>query len=203
MPMHERTTMALGLLKDDPKNPRRMKAADREALRNSIRTYGIVEELVVDGTDFEIIGGHSRKREIREALVEAGVPDPDAFEVPVCIIRGFTKQKTRALNVALNKIGGDWDFDLLATLLAEVDGAFETGFSELELGDMRALAMDGVRELGAGPELGVPPGIVVVLKFDSVSAREEVQRWLTSIGMRKKREAGAAVLKWIREGSKP
>jgi len=73
-----------------------------------------------------LVGGHQRLR----VLLERGVKEVDVSVVDLPL------EKEKALNVALNKIQGEWDEAMLAALLEELDdaGALDlTGFDRAEL----------------------------------------------------------------------
>lgn len=113
-------------------NPRkRLKPGDDEyeRLKRSIQEFGYVDPIIcnADGT---IIGGHQRFFVLQ---------DIGAKEADVSIV-DLDKSKEKALNIALNKISGDWDDDKLKDLLKDLDvEGFElslTGFSDDELSDL-------------------------------------------------------------------
>lgn len=116
----------IGKLKPSPYNPRHMAEAELEALARSMHEFGIVDPLVVnkDGT---VIGGHQRLKAAQLAGIET---------VPVVYV-DLTKAQEKTLNLALNRIGGEWDEARLRVLLddiadCDVDLAL-TGFSADEL----------------------------------------------------------------------
>lgn len=96
-------------------NPRQdLKPGDKqyEAIRHSIEAYGFVEPLVVNVRDGKniIVGGHQRYK----ILTAAGEQETEA------VVVDLDAQQERALNLALNKIDGDWDNGKLKDLLAEI-----------------------------------------------------------------------------------
>lgn len=94
-------------------NPRKdLKSGDPEfeKIKRSIEEFGYVEPVIVN-SDMTIIGGHQRAK----VLAELG------YEEIECIIVEVDKTKEKALNIALNKITGEWDTDSLAALLKELD----------------------------------------------------------------------------------
>lgn len=119
-------TVPITSLRADEKNPRVMKAAEAEALKRSLEEFGAVEPAVVN-RDGLIIGGHQRIL----AAVDLGWT-----EFPVVRL-SLSKAKARLLNLALNRIDGEWDMDQLGLLLAEIDVDQSqlalSGFSEREL----------------------------------------------------------------------
>ena len=60
-----------------------------------------------------------------------------------CIVIDVDKEKEKALNIALNKISGDWDKDKLKVLLSELQGV---GLAEITGFDLAELGMLGVQE---------------------------------------------------------
>jgi len=114
-------------------NPRKdLKPGDSEyeKLRKSITEFGFVEPLVWNRRTGNLVGGHQRLKILREmgfSEVEVSVVDLD-------------DAKEKALNIALNKISGDWDMPLLKDLLEELDtGDFDmeiTGFTSKEIEDL-------------------------------------------------------------------
>ena len=94
-------------------NPRKdLKPGDPEfeKIRRSIEEFGYVEPIIVN-EDRTIIGGHQRVK----VLSALGFTEID------CVIVSVDKTKEKALNIALNKITGEWDTASLAQLLAELD----------------------------------------------------------------------------------
>jgi DNA modification methylase len=81
-----------------------------EKIKRSIEEFGYVEPVIVN-SDMTIIGGHQRAK-VLSAL---------GYEEIDCVVIEVDKTKEKALNIALNKITGDWDTASLATLLAELD----------------------------------------------------------------------------------
>lgn len=81
-----------------------------EKIRRSIEEFGYVEPIIVND-DMTIIGGHQRVK----VLSALGFTEID------CVIVSVDKTKEKALNIALNKITGEWDTASLAQLLVELD----------------------------------------------------------------------------------
>jgi len=107
-------------------NPRVMSEEEFNNLLYSIKTYGLVEPVVVNRKNNEIIGGHMRVR----ACINLG------WETIPVIYVDLDDVNAKKLNLALNKISGDWDYDKLTTLISElqkITSIEEIGFSEHEL----------------------------------------------------------------------
>lgn len=93
-------------------NPRKdLKPDDEEyiKIKNSIVKFGFVSPLVIN-KDMTVIGGHQRLK----VLKDLGITEVE------CIVVDLDKTNEKALNIALNKIQGDWDEDKLEALLQEL-----------------------------------------------------------------------------------
>ena len=111
-------------------NPRKdLKSGDKEyeKLKRSIEQFGYVEPVIWNQTTGRVVGGHQRLK----VLIDMGMTEVD------CVVVELSEEKEKALNVALNKISGEWDNDKLALLIADLQGAdFDvslTGFEPAEL----------------------------------------------------------------------
>ena len=121
--------LPVSVLKPAEYNPRKkLKKGDKEykKIADSIREFGFADPLVVNA-DMTIIGGHQRLT----VAIDLGYT-----EVP-CAVVDVDKTREKALNIALNKITGQWDEALLADLLKDLgDKDFNlefTGFDAPEI----------------------------------------------------------------------
>ena len=113
-------------------NPRKdLKPGDKEyeKIKNSLTEFGYVDPIIVN-SDFTIIGGHQRWK----VLKSLGYTEVD------CVVIDIDKTKEKALNVALNKISGEWNEALLAELIKDLqsidyDVSF-TGFEPPEIEEL-------------------------------------------------------------------
>lgn len=125
-------------------NPRKgLKSGDPEyeKLKRSLEEFGYVEPVIWNKTTSHVIGGHQRLK----VLLDMGVTEVD------CVVVEMDDEKEKALNVALNKISGDWDKDKLALLIADLQGAdFDvslTGFNPGEIDDLfKDSLKDGIHD---------------------------------------------------------
>ncbi len=123
-------------------NPRKkLQPGDKEfeKLKNSILEFGYVEPVIWNKRTGNVVGGHQRL----EVLKHLGHKEVD------CVVIDIDMKKEKALNVALNKISGEWDTALLTDLLKELDGdgmASLTGFDLNELDDLFAGSVYDVKE---------------------------------------------------------
>lgn len=111
-------------------NPRKaLKPGDPayDKLKKAVAQFGLVEPLVWNQRTKNLVGGHQRLSVIEERgdiAVEVSVVD-------------LNDREEKALNLALNRHSGEWDFASLADLLTELDaGDLDmeiTGFDQAEL----------------------------------------------------------------------
>ena len=106
-------TVSITRINPAPYNPRRdLKPGDPEyeKLAKSMDEFGCVEPLVWNIRTGHLVGGHQRFK----ILKEHGETDLQVSVVDLPVDR------EKALNIALNKISGDWDEQKLAELLQEM-----------------------------------------------------------------------------------
>lgn len=125
-------------------NPRKdLKPGDKEyeKLKRSIDEFGYVDPLIWYKRTSRLVGGHQRLKVLKDMGID---------EVDVVVV-DMDEEKEKALNVALNKISGDWDKDKLMLLITDLQGEdFDvslTGFDPEELDDLFKDDMkDGVKD---------------------------------------------------------
>lgn len=123
-------SLPIDSLKPAAYNPRKkLKKGDKEyeKIKKSIVEFGYVDPIIVnfDGT---VIGGHQRLT----VLSDLGYKEVQCVQVRI-----DDENKVKALNVALNKITGAWNEELLADLIVDLqDADFNldlTGFEAPEI----------------------------------------------------------------------
>ena len=125
-------------------NPRKdLKPGDPEyeKLKRSIEQFGYVEPVIWNQQTGCVVGGHQRLK----VLIDMGITEVDV------VVVDMDADKEKALNIALNKISGEWDTEKLALVIADLQGAdFDvslTGFDPEELDDLfRDDVKDGIQE---------------------------------------------------------
>lgn len=143
-------------------NPRTITEAQINALRRSIAEFGMVEPIVVN-SDNTIIGGHQRFYAAKELGLK---------EVP-CVRVDLAEDAEKQLNLALNRISGDWDEAKLSALLDELrlnDADLSlTGFEQQELekylsaGEGTGAGLTDENEVPSCVEVVTQPGDVWLL----------------------------------------
>ena len=126
-------TLSVDALRPAAYNPRKkLKAGDKEyeKIKNSILEFGYVEPIIVN-YDMTVIGGHQRLT----VLKDLGYTEVQCVEVHI-----EDENKVKALNIALNKITGAWNEQLLADLIVDLQAAnFNTDFTGFEAPEIEQL----------------------------------------------------------------
>lgn len=104
--------------------------AEYEKLKRSLLEFGYVEPVIWNKRTCNVVGGHQRLK----VLMGLGETETD------CVVVDVDAETEKAMNVALNKISGDWDNDKLALLISDLTAAdFDvslTGFDTAEIDDL-------------------------------------------------------------------
>ena len=111
-------------------NPRKIDDKELAKLKRSISEFGYVEPIVWNERTGFVVGGNQRLKALRELEIE---------EVDVVVV-DLDDAKEKALNVALNKISGEWDFPKLKDLLTDIDtGDFDIELTGFDLDEIENL----------------------------------------------------------------
>lgn len=96
-----------------------------DRLKDSIDTLGFVKPLVVNIRNNVLVSGHQRLK----ILLENGVTETEVMIVDL------DDEKEKLLNIAMNRIEGDWEWSKLESLLKEfsADELSVTGFTLAEI----------------------------------------------------------------------
>ena len=117
-------------LKCAPYNPRKIDDKELAKLKRSITEFGYVEPIVWNKRSGFVVGGNQRLKALRELGIE---------EVDVVVV-DLDDAKEKALNIALNKISGEWDFPKLKDLLTDIDtGDFDIELTGFDLSEIAGL----------------------------------------------------------------
>ena len=122
-------------------NPRKdLKPTDAEyvKLKNSVEHFGYVEPVIVNKRNMTVVGGHQRLK----VLKDLGYKEIEVVYVDL------SDTDEKALNIALNKISGDWDADKLEDLLREIslDTEFDSELTGFSLDEINTLFNGSIEE---------------------------------------------------------
>jgi len=110
-------------LKPHPKNPRKLSKHDGDNLQKSIDEDGLIDKPAIDLSN-QIIGGHQRLQILKkmgQKEVEVWVPNRELQDFEV-----------NRINLRLNRVSGEWDYDILANEWTEEE-LITGGFTREEL----------------------------------------------------------------------
>lgn len=109
---------------------------DYEKLKHSMKEFGYVDPIIWNQQTGRVVGGHQRLK----ILQDEGLKEAE------CVVVNLDEEKEKVLNIALNKISGDWDKDKLALLMTDLQASdldiSLTGFDEDEISDLLATEDD-------------------------------------------------------------
>ena len=132
-------TLPVGKLVPADYNPRKdLKSGDPEyeKLKRSLLEFGYVEPVIWNKTTGHVVGGHQRLK----VLIDTGVTEVE------CVVVEMDSEKEKALNIALNKINGEWDKDKLSLLIADLQGVdFDVSLTGFDAPELDALFKDAQR----------------------------------------------------------
>lgn len=106
-------------------NPRKWDDAALNQLIESIKRFGLVDPMIVNGAETRfniVIGGHFRLKAAKELGIK---------EVPVVYVNIPDIEKEKELNLRLNRITGDWDWELLKAF--DIGTLLDVGFDNTDL----------------------------------------------------------------------
>lgn len=131
--MRKYENVSIDKLKPYERNARTHSAEQIEKIANSIKEFGFINPVLIDG-DFGIIAGHGRV----EGAKKLGMT-----EVPCLFVEDLTEEQKRAYIIADNKLAEDagWDTDLLKLELGELaDLDFDISLTGFSLDDLDELS---------------------------------------------------------------
>jgi DNA modification methylase len=126
-------SIEISRLNPAPYNPRldlKPGDADYEKLLRSVEEFGYVEPIVWNERSGNVVGGHQRLKVLKHL----------GYSEAQCVVLDLCEEREKALNVALNNIGGEFDQIKLVGLLRDLKSTgFDTtltGFEDAETDKM-------------------------------------------------------------------
>lgn len=162
--------------------------AEYEALKNSLERFGVAEPLIVNETTGNLVSGHQRLNVLKAS---------GAQEVEVVLVEMDGEQE-KLLNIAMNKIDGEWDYKKLEALFDEIsaDDIKFTGFTPEELDNLfdggtpdwgdgeGSESTDGDDAGDEKPETQEKPAVLKEFNiFLSFPSKELAEKWLADRGV--------------------
>lgn len=113
--MPQQEMVDINALKLAEYNPRRMLEEEMTKLVNSLKEFGFIQPVIARREDGLVIGGHQRLAAYQKVLADIG----GDTKVPVVFLDSISDERVKILNLALNRISGEWDFEKLALIFEE------------------------------------------------------------------------------------
>lgn len=133
MVIEKKKTLDLLPAEYNPRKDLKPGDAEYEKLKRSVEQFGYVEPVIWNRTTGRVVGGHQRLK----VLIDMGYTEVD------CVVVELDEEKEKALNIALNKISGEWDKVKLALLITDLQGAdFDVSLTGFEPAEIDALFKD-------------------------------------------------------------
>ncbi|QDP63900.1 MAG: putative ParB [Prokaryotic dsDNA virus sp.] len=157
-------------------NPRQITAAQYDALKFSLEKFGFVQPVVINNRTGRVVGGHQRIK----AAIDIGITS-----VPTVTL-DLDNHDEKALNLALNRVGGDWDDRLLTKMLADLGSEgwdlADLGFDDTEL-DRLLNATTTEPEPGSITDIEYEESYHLIIECSSVDEQGEVMAYLDKRGI--------------------
>lgn len=144
-------SMDLNDLKAYKKNPRKITSEDFKLLGDSLKEFGDLSGVVLNQRTGELVGGNQRTNffkgdpeAVKIEVTEEFTPPTDTGTVALgyVVYKGekysfrkvdWDEAKEARANILANKVGGTWDFDMLANAFDQ-EMLLESGWKSFELG---------------------------------------------------------------------
>ena len=145
--------MKLGDLNPNPKNPRKIDDEELTMLKGSLEKFGDLSGFVFNKQSNQLISGHQRSKVLppdSEIVITETYPTPNQFgttAIGYVLVNGekhkyrevsVDEKIERAMNVAANQNGGNFDLEILPDFIKDLPDLDILGFKKHELEDLLA-----------------------------------------------------------------
>ena len=169
-------------------NPRRISEEEFLKLQNSIESFGLVDPIIINLKNNHIIGGHQRY----DVLLEEYVGSGDYEELNIirlgdigwCFVdedMGVESEETeKMLNIALNKISGQWDAPKLQKVLDDISFDFDIetiGFDDIS--DIKLIKINKEYKTESTHEQIIEAKDNVVFRFEKYTFIVPYEQYMT------------------------
>jgi len=176
-------------LKFAPYNPRKISEQQMKALKLSIEKNGLVNPIIWNKKTGFVVGGNQRLA----ALIDL------EYEKTWVAVIDVSEEREKAINLALNKISGDWDYEMLKDMFQSIseDDWEMTGFQPSEISILNADDLDfdlsDFKETAQEME-GQAKDIRDYIIYLTFSEKEEADRWLEENGFEEQFKSNARTM---------
>ena len=153
-------------------NPRSISPDERDKLKQSLKEFGCVRPLIINKRTGILVSGH----QTLDIAKELELKELPSIEVDI------DEKKEKILNIGLNKISGEWDYNKLNDILEEIKDidVFEcSGFDFSDVDLMDQLNDDGSAVSDVPAEKVKVPIYEIVFQFDNEISMLEAKRFFS------------------------
>jgi hypothetical protein len=156
----------LAFIKYCPYNPRKIDENNFDKLKQSMKEFGYVSPILINKKTGWVVGGNQRLKVLNEMY-------PPGHEVEVIEIN-IDEEKEKALNLALNKISGEWNYEELGDILKNLDEQYFdfTGFDKLDVKVMTDITSE--ENIFIGEVKDVEKKYPLIFLFDDEQERDSI-----------------------------
>lgn len=152
-------------------NPRKISTGEMEKLKVSLKEFGCVRPLLINQKSGTLVAGH----QMLEAAKQLGWKELPYIEIDLPL------EKEKALNIVLNRVQGEWNYELLGPLLSELNEGKMldlTGFNSSDLDLMDGLTDTGglIDETEVLDPMKDGQDYEIVFKFDNEIEMENIAK---------------------------
>lgn len=128
--------------------------AEYQKIKRSIDEFGYVDPVIVNA-DMTVIGGHQRLKVLKDL----------GYDEIECVMIDIDKDHEKALNLALNKITGEWDDAKLKDLLQELDtGAIDMDITGFDFDEIEQLLGQEHQEEASEDDFDTDEALVAIVE---------------------------------------
>lgn len=188
-----------------PYNPRAISPEGMDSLKASILRFGFVSPIVVQKRGMVLVGGHQRLDALKAICADTESPMPES--VPGVIL-DIDDKTAKQLNIALNKIGGEFDPLKLGALLSDIKGEMtlddigSIGFRENEVQQLISLLQETSKPVSIPPpiedDLAFNPSVKFALEFETKEDRLACRAILEKAVESSKEKSGTVVMRALK-----
>lgn len=124
-------------------NPRKISSEEMEKLKTSLKRFGCVRPLVINKVTGNLVAGH----QMLEAAKQLGWKELPHIDIELDI------KLEKTLNITMNKLSGEWNYDLLGPLLKELNEGKTLDLTGFDSSDLDLI--DGLTDTGGVIEEGL------------------------------------------------
>lgn len=203
--VHPVVMVTISSVNPAPYNPRKISPEMLLSLKENIRLHGFVSPLVIQKTGMVLIGGHQRLRAVKELCIEEGRNLPS---LPAVIL-DVDDRTAKKMNIALNKISGEFDVPLLSELLETMHEVTPIEPEEVLMMGFEQEEFSKIIVLNDPPPDLVPPvsafakSITLSLVFENIEMRNALKKHLDEQQEVLKKTSGEIIYDLFLAGRRP